>query len=183
MKVSTTALNGVKLVEPQVFGDSRGYFMESWSAEKYRAEGMDRVWVQDNESSSKFGVLRGLHYQAAPYTQGKLVRVVCGCVLDVILDIRRDSPTFGRHIAIELSGENKRQVFIPRGFAHGFLVLSESAVFTYKCDNVYMPSAERGIAFDDPALGIDWRLSPSEWVLAEKDRHHPKFADAEYLEF
>ena len=141
--------------------------------------GINCDFVQDNESKSSYGVLRGLHWQAAPYTQAKLVRVVSGSVLDVAVDIRKGSPTFGKYEAVELSGENKRQLFIPRGFAHGFAVLSEEAVFAYKCDNIYMPSAERGMRFDDPALGIDWQIKPDCWNLSEKDKKHPKFADIE----
>ena len=134
-------------------------------------------WVQDNESKSFSGVLRGLHYQATPYTQAKIVRVVLGTVLDVLVDIRKGSPTYGKHVEMELSAENKRQLYIPRGFAHGFAVLSNEAVFAYKCDNVYMPSAERGIMFNDPDLAIDWRVSPDQWILSDKDKKHPLFAD------
>jgi len=179
MKVIDTEIREVKIVEPILFGDARGYFFESWNREKYEATGIACDWVQDNESKSHFGVLRGLHFQAAPYTQAKLVRVIFGSVLDVAVDIRKGSPTFGKHVMIELSAENKYQLFIPRGFAHGFTVLSETVIFAYKCDNVYMPSHERGIAFDDPALGIDWQLPPHEIILAEKDKHHPRLADAE----
>ena len=181
MKVTPTDIPDVLIVEPKVFGDARGWFFESWNRDRYVQAGIDCDFLQDNESKSRFGVLRGLHFQAAPYTQAKLVRVISGAVLDVALDIRRNSPTFGRHVSVELSGENRRQLFIPRGFAHGFAVLSEEAVFAYKCDNVYMPPAERGIAFDDPALGIDWRIAPAEWILSPKDRENPRFADAEYL--
>lgn len=181
MNVTRTALDGVLIIEPKIFGDQRGYFFESWNRAAFAAAGIDCEWLQDNESMSSFGVLRGLHYQAAPYTQAKLVRVISGSVLDVAVDIRKNSPTFGKHVAVELSGENKRQLFIPRGFAHGFAVLSEKAIFAYKCDNTYMPSAERGIAFDDPELGIDWKIKPAEWILSEKDKHNPRFADAEPL--
>ena len=183
MKRIDTTLPGVYIIEPKVFGDARGYFFESWNRAKYEEVGINADFMQDNESRSRFGVLRGLHFQAAPYTQAKLVRVIAGAVLDVVLDIRKGSPTFGRHVAVELSGENKRQMFVPRGFAHGFAVLSEEVVFAYKCDNLYMPSHERGIAFDDPALGIDWRVKPDEWVLSEKDKQNPRFAESEYLEF
>ena len=183
MKVIEAALSGVKIIEPKIFGDARGYFFESWNADRYRENGIDCDFIQDNESKSRFGVLRGLHFQSAPYTQAKLVRVLSGSVLDITLDIRKGSPTFGKHLAIELSGENKRQLFIPRGFAHGFAVLSSEAVFAYKCDNFYMPDHERGIALDDPTLGIDWRIDRSQWRLSEKDRKNPLFADAEYLEF
>ena len=136
MKVIESSLPGIKIIEPKVFGDARGYFFESWNADRYREYGIDCDFIQDNESKSCFGVLRGLHFQAAPYTQAKLVRVLSGTVLDISLDIRKGSPTFGQHLAVELSGENKRQLFIPRGFAHGFAVLSAEAVFAYKCDNL-----------------------------------------------
>ncbi len=135
--------------------------------------------MQDNKSCSRFGVLRGLHYQAAPYTQAKLVRVIAGSVLDVAGDIRKGSPTFGRHVAVELSRANKRQLYIPRGFAHVFAVLSDEVVFAYKCDNFYMPGHERGIAFDDPALGIDWRVKPETWILSPKDTTHPPLTEIE----
>ncbi len=179
MKVIATDIDGVFIVEPKIFGDERGYFFESWSDVKFKENGIACQWIQDNESKSRFGVLRGLHYQAAPYTQAKQVRVISGAVLDVAVDIRKNSPTFGKHVAVELSGENKRQLFIPRGFAHGFAVLSEEAVFAYKCDNVYMPSAECGLAFDDPALGIDWRVKPDRWILSPKDTQHPHLCDIE----
>ena len=183
MKIIDTEIPDVKIAVPDVFGDRRGCFFESWNERKYRERGICCRWVQDNESSSRFGVLRGLHYQAAPYTQAKLVRVISGRVLDVAVDIRRGSPTFGKHVAVELSGENKYQLFIPRGFAHGFAVLSETAVFAYKCDNLYMPSSEKGIAFNDPALGIDWRLKPSECILSDKDLKHPPLDGAELFDF
>ncbi len=179
MKIIETEIPDVKIVVPDVFGDSRGYFFESWSLKKYEEAGICCNWLQDNESKSRFGVLRGLHYQAAPYTQAKLVRVISGAVLDVAVDIRKDSPTFGRHVAVELNSENKYQLFIPRGFAHGFAVLSDEAVFAYKCDNLYMPSHERGLAFDDPALGIDWKVNPETWNLSPKDTKHPKLAEIE----
>ncbi|MCQ2352914.1 MAG: dTDP-4-dehydrorhamnose 3,5-epimerase [Victivallaceae bacterium] len=182
MTIIPTAIPDVKIVEPRIFGDARGYFFESWNQKAFAEAGIDCAWLQDNESKSSFGVLRGLHYQAAPYTQAKLVRVISGAVLDVALDIRKNSPTFGKHVSVVLSGDNKRQLFIPRGFAHGFAVLSEEATFAYKCDNIYMPNAERGIAFDDPALGIDWQVKPETWILSDKDRRHPRFADAEYWE-
>ena len=179
MNIIETELPGVLIVEPKVFGDARGYFFESWNRAAFEAAGIANTWVQDNESRSRFGVLRGLHYQAAPYTQAKLVRVIAGSVLDVAVDIRKGSPTYGKHVAVELSGDNKRQLYIPRGFAHGFAVLSDEALFAYKCDNIYMPSAERGIMFDDPALGIDWRVSPGQWNLSEKDKKHPLLAEIE----
>ena len=177
MNIIKTELPGVLIIEPKVFGDARGYFFESWNQATYEAAGITGNWLQDNESLSCFGVLRGLHYQAAPYTQAKIVRVFTGTVLDVAVDIRKGSPTYGRHIAVELSGENKRQLYIPRGFAHGFVVLSDQAVFSYKCDNVYMPSSERGIMFNDPDLGIDWRIAPDKILLSDKDKKHPAFAD------
>ena len=179
MNIIRTDLEGVLIVEPKVFGDARGYFFETWRQDAYAAAGIDCQFVQDNESKSSFGVLRGLHWQAAPHTQAKLVRVVSGAVLDVAVDIRRNSPTFGRHVAIELSAANKRQLFIPRGFAHGFAVLSQEAIFAYKCDNAYCPAAERGLRFDDPALHIDWRIQPHQWNLSPKDQRHPLLADIE----
>ena len=179
MNIIETALPGVLIIEPRVFGDARGYFFESWNQAAYEAAGITGNWVQDNESKSCFGVLRGLHYQAAPYTQAKIVRAFFGTVLDVVVDIRKGSPTYGRHIAVELSGENKRQLYIPRGFAHGFVVLSDEAVFAYKCDNNYMPSSERGIMFNDPELAIDWRIPPDKILLSEKDKKHPLFAEIE----
>ncbi|MGN0878589.1 MAG: dTDP-4-dehydrorhamnose 3,5-epimerase [Oligosphaeraceae bacterium] len=179
MNIIRTDLEGVLIIEPQVFGDARGYFFETWRQEAYAAAGITCQFVQDNESKSSYGVLRGLHWQAAPHTQAKLVRVVSGAVLDVAVDIRRNSPTFGRHVAVELSGENKRQLFIPRGFAHGFAVLSPEAIFAYKCDNGYCPAAERGLRFDDPALHIDWRIQPQQWNLSPKDQRHPLLADIE----
>ena len=179
MKVIECAVPEVKIIEPEVFGDARGYFFEAWNGEKFRNAGLDFQWIQDNESKSSYGVVRGLHYQLPPCAQAKLVRVIYGRVIDVALDIRRDSATFGKHVAVELSGENKRQLLIPRGFAHGFAVLSETAVFAYKCDNVYMPSCERGIAYDDPALGIDWQLPPEAIVLSAKDRNNVPLAEAE----
>ena len=179
MDIIKTDIEGVVILEPKVFGDARGYFVETWSRARYAEAGIACEFVQDNESKSSFGVLRGLHWQAAPYTQAKLVRVVSGAVLDVAVDIRRGSATYGRHVAVELSGESKRQLFIPKGFAHGFAVLSEEAVFAYKCDAPYAPQSERGMRFDDPALGIDWRVHPDRWNLSEKDRRHPLFKDIE----
>lgn len=183
MIVIDTAIEDVKIIEPKVFGDARGYFFESWNEKNFREAGINCRWVQDNESKSRAGVLRGLHYQAAPYTQAKLVRVIEGAVLDVALDIRKGSPTFGKHIAVELSAQNKRQLFVPRGFAHGFVVLSDEVIFAYKCDNSYMPSHERGIAFDDPALGIDWKIDRAHAILSEKDTKNPLFRDAEVFDY
>ena len=182
MNVIPTAIPEVLIVEPKVFGDARGYLYECYNREKYAAAGIDCDFVQDNESFSRRGVLRGLHFQAAPYTQAKLVRVIRGSVLDVAVDIRRHSPTFGKHVAVELSGENFRQLFVPRGFAHGFVVLSDEVIFAYKCDNSYSPPHERGIAFDDPALGIDWKLDKSEFLLSPKDKLNPRFAEADLFD-
>lgn len=168
------------MIEPKVFGDDRGYFMETFRGDLLRdALGFDVTFVQDNESLSCRGVLRGLHYQLPPFAQSKLVRVVQGCVLDVAVDIRKGSATFGKHVAYELSAENKRQLFIPRGFAHAFVVLSETAVFQYKVDNFYSKECDRGIAFDDPALGIDWGLAKDQLILSEKDRQQPLLKNAE----
>ena len=181
MNVTNTAIPGLLILEPKVFGDARGYFMESWNQRDFEAAVGPVRFVQDNESKSRYGVLRGLHFQKGRYSQSKLVRVVSGRVLDVAVDIRRGSPWFGRHVACELSGENHRQFFIPRGFAHGFAVLSEEAVFQYKCDNLYMPSEEGAIAWNDPSLAIDWGLPEEAILLSERDRHHPFLADAEEL--
>lgn len=181
MKTEWTHIPGVCILTPDIFGDARGYFFESYSQARFD-EAVRRVrFVQDNESKSSFGVVRGLHFQKGRYAQSKLVRVVRGRVLDVAVDIRRGSPTFGQHVAVELSGENHRQLFVPRGFAHGFSVLSEEAVFQYKCDNPYAPDQEGAVAWDDPALGIDWRLRPEEVRLSAKDAHHPRLCEAEEL--
>lgn len=169
MKVINTAIQGVVILEPQVFGDERGYFFESFSQKRFAEEVGPTVFVQDNESKSVYGVVRGLHYQKPPYTQAKLVRVVKGCVLDVVVDLRAGSATFGKHVSVELSENNKKQFFIPKGFAHGFAVLSEEAIFQYKCDQYYMPESEGGVRFDDPALGIDWRIPREKMILSEKD--------------
>lgn len=169
MKVIKTDIEGVFILESQVFGDSRGYFFESFSQKEFEEQVGKVVFVQDNESKSSYGVVRGLHYQLPPYTQAKLVRVVKGCVLDVVVDLRKGSPTFGKHVSSELSEENKRQLFVPHGFAHGFAVLSREAVFQYKCDNYYAPDYEGGILFDDPALGIDWRIPREKMILSAKD--------------
>lgn len=182
MQIKPLEIQDVKLIIPDVFGDDRGYFFESWNCDKYAAYGIDCNWVQDNESCSRAGVLRGLHYQSPPYAQAKLIRVVEGCVLDVAVDIRKNSPTFGKHVSVKLSGENKYQLFIPRGFAHGFAVLSEKTVLTYKCDNRYMPEYERGIAFDDPFLCIDWQIDPGKAILSGKDRNNPLFSEAELFD-
>lgn len=171
---------GVWIIEPKVFKDARGYFMEAWKKAEFEEHIGKVEFVQDNESCSSKGVLRGLHYQLAPYSQSKLVRVIKGCVLDVAVDLRKGSPTFGRYVAVELSDENKRQFFIPQGFAHGFHVMSEEAVFTYKVDNPYMPDYERGLRFDDPEVGVDWKIAdPSVLNLSDKDRNAPLLRDAE----
>ena len=170
MKYSETAIKDVWIIEPQRFGDARGYFMEAFKLDEFRSHtGIDITFVQDNESLSSRGVLRGLHFQRGRWSQAKLVRVSHGRVLDVAVDLRPESPTFGRHVAVELSQENARQLFIPRHFAHGFLVLSDTAQFQYKVDNIYAPQAEASLLFNDPALGIDWPVDPSEMLLSEKD--------------
>ena len=169
------------IIEPDVFGDDRGYFFESYNQTRFDAAVRPVRFVQDNESRSSYGVLRGLHFQCGRAAQSKLVRVVKGKVLDVAGDIRRGSPTFGRHVAVELTAENKRQFFVPRGFAHGFSVLSDEAVFQYKCDNLYAPESEGAIAWNDPDLGIDWQLPAEEVILSPKDRAHPRLKDAEEL--
>lgn len=177
MEIFETALEGVLIMEPRVFKDARGYFFESFSQREFDEKVRPIRFVQDNESMSTYGVVRGLHYQRMPYTQSKLVRCVKGRVLDVAVDIRRGSLTFGQHVAVELSEENHRQLFIPRGFAHGFSVLSDVAVFQYKCDNFYHPEADAGIQLMDEALGIDWRIPIEQAILSEKDLHHAKLCD------
>lgn len=181
MKVIKTAIEDVVIIEPDVFGDSRGYFFESYSQKKFDEQVRKIEFVQDNESKSRYGVLRGLHFQKGKDAQSKLVRVVKGRVLDVAVDIRKGSPTFGQYVAVELTEENHRQLFIPRGFAHGFSVLSEEAVFQYKCDNLYAPHAEGAIAWDDPDIGIDWQLPAEDVLLSAKDAAHPRLQDVEYL--
>ena len=178
MEVIKTALEGVVIIEPRIFKDARGYFFESFSQKEFNEKVMPIDFVQDNESMSSYGVMRGLHYQRMPYTQSKLVRCVKGAVLDVAVDIRKGSPTFGQHVAVELTEENHRQLFIPRGFAHGFAVLSDVAVFQYKCDNFYAPQADAGIQLLDEALGIDWKIPTAEAILSEKDLKHPLLKDA-----
>ena len=177
MEVIKTAIDGVVIIEPRIFADDRGYFFESFSERDFNAQVRTVHFVQDNESRSCYGVLRGLHFQKPPYAQSKLVRVVKGAVLDVAVDIRRGSPTFGQHVAVELSAENHRQFFIPRGFAHGFSVLTDDVVFQYKCDNFYHPEADGGICITDQTLGIDWKIPLSEALLSEKDKMHPLLAD------
>ncbi len=170
MKINKTRIEGLAVFEPTVFGDERGYFFESFSQKIFEKEVCKTVFVQDNESKSKYGVLRGLHFQKPPFAQSKLVRVVEGKVWDVAVDIRKGSPTYGQYFGIELSAENKLQFFLPRGFAHGFVVLSESVVFQYKCDNYYAPQSEGAIAWNDPALNIDWKIPAKDVLLSEKDK-------------
>lgn len=182
MQIIQTAIEGVLIIEPKVFGDSRGYFFESFNAKEFQEKtGLDITFVQDNESKSRYGVLRGLHFQKGEHAQSKLVRVIKGRVLDVAVDIRKGSPTFGKHVKVELTADNHRQIFIPRGFAHGFVVLSDEAVFQYKCDNLYAPESEGAIAWNDPAFGIDWQIPASDVILSEKDKHHPLLADCKDL--
>lgn len=177
MNIIETDIKGLYIIEPKVFGDSRGYFFESFSRREFEKVIGPVDFVQDNESRSSYGVVRGLHFQKPPYAQAKLVRAVKGSVLDVAVDLREGSPTFGRHFSIELSEDNHRQMFIPKGFAHGFAVLSEEAVFQYKCDAYYAPQSEGAVAWDDPDLDIDWKIPADKVILSEKDRHHPKFKD------
>ena len=181
MEIIKTALEGVVIIEPRLFKDDRGYFFESYSERDFNRQVRQVRFVQDNESKSSYGVIRGLHFQKPPFAQSKLVRVIKGAVLDVAVDIRKGSPTFGQHVAVELSEENHRQFFIPRGFAHGFSVLSDEAVFQYKCDNFYAPQSEGAIAWNDPDLGIDWQLPAEEAILSPKDRAHPRLKDADEL--
>ena len=177
MNVIKTDIEGLFIIEPKVFGDHRGYFFESFSERDFNSQVCQVRFVQDNESKSRYGVLRGLHFQKPPYAQSKLVRVVKGAVLDVAVDIRIGSPTFGRHVAVELTEDNHRQFFISRGFAHGFVVLSDEVIFQYKCDNFYEPESEGAIAWNDPALGIDWKIPAEDIILSEKDKKHPVLAE------
>ena len=178
MNIIKTEIEGPLIIEPRIFGDSRGYFFESFNARDFEEQtGIKVTFVQDNESKSTYGVVRGLHYQLPPYAQAKLVRVVQGAVLDVAVDIRRTSPTYGQHVAVELTADNHRQFYMPHGFAHGFAVLSETAVFQYKCDSYYHPESEGAIAWDDLSLGIDWRIARDRVLLSDKDRHHPLLRD------
>ena len=172
MDVIKTDIEGVVIIEPRVFKDARGYFFESFSQREFDEKVRPITFVQDNESLSSYGVMRGLHFQRPPYTQSKLVRCVRGAVLDVAVDIRKGSPTYGKHVAVELTGDNHRQFFVPRGFAHGFAVLSETAVFQYKCDNFYAPQADDGLSIFDESLGIDWRIPVDKAILSEKDTKH-----------
>ena len=177
MEVKKTGIEGVVVIEPRIFKDERGYFFESFSQREFNEKVMPVNFVQDNESMSSYGVMRGLHFQQMPYTQSKLVRCVKGAVLDVAVDIRKGSPTYGQHVAVELTEENHLQFFIPRGFAHGFAVLSETAVFQYKCDNFYAPQADGGIQLRDESLGIDWKIPVAEAILSEKDLKYPMLKD------
>jgi len=178
MKYTPQAIPEVILIEPKVHGDERGYFVETFRQDLFeQATGYPVNFIQDNESKSVQGVLRGLHFQRPPYAQSKLVRVIEGCVLDVAVDIRTGSPTFGQHVSVELTADNKQQLFVPRGFAHGFVVLSETAIFAYKVDNYYSPECDAGLAFDDPQLNIDWQLPNNKLQLSNKDTTQPKLAE------
>jgi dTDP-4-dehydrorhamnose 3,5-epimerase len=179
MKITETGFNGLLIIEPLVHADSRGYFMESFNRDTFNKAGISFNPVQDNESSSVKGVIRGLHYQLRPFDQAKLIRVIEGKIMDVALDIRRSSKTYGKWFGVELNSENKKQLFIPRGFAHGYSVLSKKAIIQYKCDNLYKPAYERGIAINDPSLGIDWKTDISEAIISDKDLKNPHFHDAE----
>lgn len=181
MEIIKTDIEGVLVIKPHLFEDERGYFFESFSQRDFEKYVMNTVFVQDNESKSQYGVLRGLHFQKAPYSQSKLVRVIKGAVLDVAVDIRQGSPTFGKYVSVELSESNHLQLFIPRGFAHGFSVLTNEAIFQYKCDNFYVPQSEGAIAWDDPEIGIDWKIPADKIILSEKDKSHPYLKDTECL--
>lgn len=178
MEVKKTSIEGVLIIEPKVWGDDRGYFFESFNVREFAEKtGLNITFVQDNESKSRYGVLRGLHFQLPPYTQSKLVRVVKGRVLDIAVDIRKGSPTYGKWVSCELTEDNHRQFFVPKGMAHGFCVLSEEAVFQYKCDDFYHPEAEGGIAWDDPDIAVQWPIQAEDISLSERDKHHPCFGD------
>ena len=177
MNFIKTAIDGVVIVEPRIFKDDRGYFFESYNEQEFISNGITNRFVQDNQSKSSYGVVRGLHCQLGEHAQAKLVRVLAGKVLDVAVDFRKDSPTFLQYVAVELSAENNRQLFIPRGFLHGFSVLSETAVFTYKCDNLYCKESEFGIRFDDPTIGVDWQVPADKILVSDKDRMHKEVKD------
>ena len=181
MEVVKTEIEGVVIIEPRIFKDERGYFYESFSQREFEEKVCRTVFVQDNQSKSSYGVLRGLHFQKPPYCQSKLVRCIKGAVLDVAVDIRRGSPTFGKYVAVELTEENHRQFFVPRGFAHGFAVLSKEALFQYKCDNFYCKESEGSVAWNDPQLAIDWRIPADKVLLSEKDKLSKNISEAEYL--
>lgn len=178
MNIVKTSIDGVVIIEPRIFEDERGYFYESFSQREFEEKVCNTVFVQDNQSKSTYGVVRGLHFQRPPYAQSKLVRCVSGKVLDVVVDIRKNSPTFGKFVAVELSGENHRQLFIPRGFAHGYAVLSDEAVFQYKCDNFYNKESEGAIAWNDPEINIDWILPADKVVLSAKDRVNKRLSES-----
>lgn len=180
MNIISTGFNDLFVLEPLVLGDERGYFMESFSKRTLTASGIDLNFVQDNQSSSRKGVLRGLHFQNAPYAQSKLVRVLSGEILDVVVDLRKEETTFGKYFSLELSADNKKQLLVPKGFAHGFVVLSEQAEVFYKCDEYYNPQSDGGILYNDPAIGIDWRFSAGELTLSEKDKSHPKLSENKF---
>ena len=177
MNIIKTKIPGLLIIEPKLFVDERGYFFESFNQRDFNSAVGNINFVQDNESKSSYGVLRGLHFQLPPYAQSKLVRVIEGCVLDIAVDIRKNSPTYGQYVSVELTGESHRQLFIPKGFAHGFVVLSQQAVFQYKCDEFYHPEAEGAIAWNDPDLAIDWQIHKEDMILSERDKHHPFFKD------
>ena len=179
MEYIKTEIEGVWIIQPKVFNDARGYFFEAWKKEEFEEHVGKVSFVQDNESKSSYGVLRGLHYQKGEFSQAKLVRVIKGCVLDVAVEIRKDSPTFGKHVMVELSEDNKRQFFIPRGFAHGFLVMSDEAIFTYKVDNIYAPQAEASIRFDDPDIAIKWPIDSKDVLTSAKDMDAKSLKEAE----
>lgn len=183
MEILKTEIEDIIVIVPDIFEDERGSFYETFSRDKFAEKVCKTLFMQDNQSVSKYGVVRGLHYQAQPHSQTKLVRVVSGRVLDVVVDVREGSPTFGKHVAMEISAENRYQLFIPRGFAHGFAVLSEQAIFEYKCDKPYAPKSERGIQWNDPALGIDWKIPQSDVILSDRDSKLPLFKDAEYFSY
>lgn len=181
MKIHKCDIEGVVIIEPHIFADDRGYFFEAFSEREFAEQVCNTHFVQENEAKSSYGVVRGLHFQLPPHAQSKLVRVVEGAILDVVVDIRKGSPTFGKHIAVELSAENHRQLFVPRGFAHGYSVLSKEAVMEYKCDNYYAPESEGAIAWNDAALAIDWGVPAEKVILSEKDKHHPTLAECNAL--
>ena len=180
MNVIKTAIDGVVILEPRLFEDSRGYFFESFNQREFDEKVCKTVFVQDNESMSRYGVIRALHLQRPPYAQSKLVRVVEGAVLDVAVDVRKGSPTFGQHVAVELTAENHRQLFIPKGFLHGFSVLSEETIVQFKCDHLFVPAEEWAVAWDDPDLGIDWRIPAEKVILSEKDRRNPRLKEVDW---
>ncbi|MCW3806262.1 dTDP-4-dehydrorhamnose 3,5-epimerase [Plebeiibacterium marinum] len=180
MEIKQTGFQDLLIIKPTKFKDSRGFFLESYNENKYNQLGITNHFVQDNLSSSQYGVIRGLHYQLAPYAQAKLVHVIKGCIIDVVVDLRKNSQTFGKSFSIELSEENGLQLLIPQGFAHGFSVISEEVLFSYKCDNLYNKEYEKGILFNDPQLGIDWKIPADKAIISEKDKKHPTFNNAEY---